>query len=356
MLPLPVLEKAAAGLVSLPGAGQSVMEMSHRSPEFIAILEKTEQLLRELLEIPPRYTVLFLQGGAMLQFSMVPINLAGVEAGSPRKTASYIDTGVWAEKAAAEAAKYVDVRVAASSKACNYTAIPAAPPPQPNDAYYHICLNNTIVGTAWPEIPATGGTPLAGDASSCLLSAPLEVSRFGVLYAGAQKNLGPAGCTVVIIDSGLLGRAPLWTPVMLRYDIHAREKSLFNTPPCWSIYLIGLVLEWIKECGGLSEMEKRNREKAALLYDCLDASRLFYSPVEKPFRSLMNVPFLPREADSEKRAALYKEAQRIISSDAAGVYIQDIFYFKAFRGGAYGGVLNYPLYAIDFASMYGMPK
>jgi phosphoserine aminotransferase len=318
MLPLPVLEKAARDLVSMPGAGQSVMEMSHRAPEFIKIIESTEQRLRDLLQIPPSYTVLFLQGGAMLQFSMLPINLAGVEAGQPRKSACYIDTGVWAEKAAIEAAKYVNVRVGASSKDRAYAVIPPAPPPERDDAYYHICLNNTIVGTAWPRLPLTGETPLVCDASSCLLSAPLDVSRFGVIYAGAQKNLGPAGCTVVIVQSDLLERAPSWTPVMLRYDIHAREKSLFNTPPCWSIYLIGLVLEWIEETGGLAAMEKRNREKAALLYDCLDASRLFCAPVEKPFRSLMNVPFVLRgEPDSERRAAL--EKRFLAEARAAGL-------------------------------------
>lgn len=314
MLPLEALKQAQEELCSTGGSGQSVMEMSHRSQDFAPIIQRTEALLRELLNIPDSYTVLFLQGGAMLQFSMMPINLAGAEADAPRRNACYIDTGVWASKAAIEAQKYVNVRIGASSKERGYRSIPAAPAPAPDDAYYHICLNNTIVGTKWRRLPETGATPLVSDVSSCILSEPLDVTRFGLLYAGAQKNLGPAGCTVVIIRSELIGRAPSWTPVMLRYDIHAAEKSLFNTPPCWSIYMIGLVLEWVRRAGGLEVMARRNREKAAMLYECLDSSDVFYAPVEKSCRSLMNVPFLCREENAEKRA---KIERRFLSEAAA---------------------------------------
>jgi phosphoserine aminotransferase len=306
MLPLPVLERAAKEMTDANGTGQSVMEMSHRSGDFLPIIEKTESLLRAVMGIPDNYRVLFLQGGAMLQFSMVPINLAGVEAGETKKKASFVDTGVWASKAIAEAQKYADVRVAATSKDKNYTYIPDAPAPEADDSYYYICYNNTIFGTKWDAPPETGLAPLVADISSCILSEPLDVSRFGLLFAGAQKNLGPAGCTVVIIRDDLIGKAPSWTPSMLNYEIFANEKSLFNTPPCYSIYMVGLVLEWIGGQGGLTAITRRNREKAALLYDCLDASRLFRSPVEKAARSLMNVPFVVNETDEEKRAAIEK--------------------------------------------------
>jgi phosphoserine aminotransferase len=286
------------------GSGQSVMEMSHRSGDFKPIIEKTEALLRELMGIPSNYKVLFLQGGASLQFSMVPLNLGAGEPGSPRKTAAYIETGIWAKKAAAEAAKYLEPAIRSGSGDRNYTYIPAAPPPDPSDAYYHITLNNTIVGTRWGTIPETGAVPLAADISSCILSEPLDVSKFGVLYAGAQKNLGPAGTTVVIIREDLIGRAPSWTPAMLRYDIHAEEGSLYNTPPCYGIYIIGLVLDWLKNLGGVEAIAVLNREKAEFFYDYLDDSRHFYSPVERSSRSIMNITFVPREEDPAKRKAI----------------------------------------------------
>jgi phosphoserine aminotransferase len=305
-LPLPVLEKAAGEMTSVNNTGQSVMEMSHRSGEFKAIIEKTEALLRELMGIPSNYKVLFLQGGASLQFSMIPLNLAGSESGLPEKKASYVDTGVWAGKAAGEAAKYLDAAIPASSKDQSYTYIPQAPAPRQDDAYYHITLNNTIVGTRWPSLPDTGKVPLVSDVSSCILSEPIDVSKFGLLYAGAQKNLGPAGVTVVIIREDLIVQPPSRTPAMLRYDIHAAEGSLFNTPPCYGIYIIGLVLEWLKDLGGVEAIARLNREKAALLYSYLESSKLFGSPVEKSCRSLMNIPFIPREKDPEKKAALEK--------------------------------------------------
>jgi phosphoserine aminotransferase len=317
-LPLPVLEKAASEMCDVNGTGQSVMEMSHRSKDFKPIIEKTEALLRELMGIPANYKVLFLQGGASLQFSMVPLNLAGPgEDGGCRKRVTYIDTGIWADKAAKEAAKYTEVAVRASSKDKAYTYIPKAPAAGPDDAYYHITLNNTIVGTKWAEIPDTGNVPLVADFSSCALSEPLEPGKFGLLYAGAQKNLGPAGTTVLIIREDLIGHAPAWTPAMLRYDIHVGEASMYNTPPCYGIYIIGLVLEWLKKLGGVPAIAALNREKAGLFYQYLENSKLFYSPVEKASRSLMNIPFIAREEDAEKRGEL--ESRFVKEAAAAGL-------------------------------------
>jgi phosphoserine aminotransferase len=298
MLPLAVLEKAASEMCDANGSGQSVMEMSHRSKDFKPIIEKAEALLRELMGIPANYKVLFLQGGASLQFSMIPLNLA--VAG---KKAVYIDTGIWADKAAKEAGKFAEVDVRASSKDKAYTYIPQAPAATPNDAYYHITLNNTIVGTKWAQIPDTGKVPLLTDFSSCALSEPLDVSKFALLYAGAQKNLGPAGVTLVIIRDDLIGHAAPNTPVMLRYDTHAEEGSLYNTPPCYGIYMISLVLEWLKNLGGIPAIGKINQEKAGLLYQYLENSKLFHSPVEKPFRSLMNIPFVIRTDGGKQRSA-----------------------------------------------------
>ncbi|MDR0323776.1 MAG: 3-phosphoserine/phosphohydroxythreonine transaminase [Treponema sp.] len=305
-LPLQVLERAASEMLDANGTGQSVMEMSHRSKDFMPIIEKTEALLRELMGIPANYKVLFLQGGASLQFSMVPLNLAATDVPGKGKKAAYIDTGVFADKAIKEGSKYAAVEVRASSKDKAYTYIPEAPAPSAEDAYYHITLNNTIVGTRWDKIPDTGSVPLVSDVSSCILSEPLDVSKFGILYAGAQKNLGPAGTTVVIIREDLIGHAPAWVPVMLRYDTHAAESSLYNTPPCYSIYVIGLVLEWLKNLGGAGAIAKINREKADLIYNYLETSKLFYSPVQKQFRSLMNVTFVPKEQDAEKKTEIEK--------------------------------------------------
>ncbi|MDR1094796.1 MAG: 3-phosphoserine/phosphohydroxythreonine transaminase [Spirochaetaceae bacterium] len=292
VLPLPVLERAAAEMCDTNGTGQSVMEMSHRSKDFKPIIERTEALLRGLMGIPANYRVLFLQGGASTQFAMVPLNLGAVEPGAKRNRASLVETGIWAKKALDEAAKYVDIEARASSKDAAYRYIPAAPAPQPDDCYYYICLNNTIVGTRWDAVPETGPVPLVADISSCALSEPLDVSKFGLLFAGAQKNLGPAGVTVVIVRDDLIGHAPSWTPVMLRYETHAEEGSLYNTPPCYAIYIMGLVLEWLEGEGGVAAIGRRNREKAALLYDYLDSSALFRPVVQPPHRSIMNVPFI----------------------------------------------------------------
>jgi phosphoserine aminotransferase len=301
MLPLEVLEKAAAEMCDANGSGQSVMEMSHRSKDYKPIIENAEALLRENMSIPDNYKVLFLQGGAILQFAAVPMNLAGADIGAAKKKATYIDTGIWAKKAAGEAAKYVDVTVAASSKDKAYTYIPEAPAPAADDAYYHIVMNNTIVGTKWAKIPETGNVPLVADLSSCICSEQLDVSKFGLIYAGAQKNLGPAGMTLVIVRDDLIGKAPSWTPEVLKYDIQAAEGSMYNTPPCYAIYVAGLVQEWIKKQGGIKAVEAANKEKAALFYDYLDNSKMFRAPVEKNSRSLMNIPFVIGDEAKEKQ-------------------------------------------------------
>ena len=316
-LPLAVLEKAASEMTDAYGTGQSVMEMSHRSKDYKPIFEKTESLIRELMGIPANYKVLFLQGGASLQFSMVPLNLAAGDAPGKGKKAAYIDTGIWSDKAIKEGAKYAAVEVRASSKDKAYSYIPAAPQPQADDAYYHITLNNTIVGTKWDKIPDTGSVPLVSDISSCILSEPIDVSRFGILYAGAQKNLGPAGTTVVIIREDLIRKTPDWVPVMLRYDTHAAEGSMYNTPPCYGIYMIGLVLEWIKNSGGAEAIAGINRDKAGMFYNYLETSKMFYSPVEKQYRSLMNIPFITKEQDEAKKTEL--ESRFVKEAAAAGL-------------------------------------
>ena len=314
VLPVSVLEKAAAEMTDTNGTGQSVMEMSHRSKDFKPIIDNAEALLRELMGIPPNYKVLFLQGGASMQFSMVPLNLAGSEASGSKKSIALVDTGIWAAKAIEEASKYVNVNVLASSKDKAYTYIPEFTAPDVEDVYCHITLNNTVVGTRWPSIPDAGAIPLVADISSCILSEPLDVGKFGLLYAGAQKNLGPAGVTVVIIREDLIGKAPSWVPAMLRYDIHAGEGSMYNTPPCYGIYIIGLVLEWLKNLGGVDKIAALNGEKAGLLYSCLEESGHFFSPVEKSSRSLMNIPFVPKESNPEKR----KDIEVRFVKEAAG--------------------------------------
>lgn len=302
MLPESVLAKAAAELTDYRGTGQSVMEMSHRSKAYKPIIENTEALVRELMSVPDNYKVLFLQGGASLQFAMVPLNL------KKKGRAAYVDTGVWASKAAKEAKKWVEADVVASSKDGGYSFIPEVKKIEGDYDYLHITLNNTIMGTKWGYIPETDSIPLVSDISSCVLSEPLDVSKFGLLYAGAQKNLGPAGVTLVVIREDLVTDSPVEnTPAMLRYDTHVENGSMYNTPPCYSIYMMGLVLEWIKENGGLPEITRRNKEKAALLYDYLDSSPHYRATAEKGSRSLMNVPFLTKETDAEKADALNKK-------------------------------------------------
>ena len=290
MLPEAVLEKAAAEMLDYEGSGQSVMEMSHRSKVYQSIIDTTEALLREIMNIPDNYKVLFLQGGASSQFAMVPMNLM---TGSGK--ADYIITGQWAKKAYKEAARYGAARAVASSEDKTFSYIPkvAKEDFRPDADYVHICMNNTIYGTVYHDLPDTGDVPLVADISSCVLSKPIDVTKFGVLYAGAQKNMAPSGVTVVIIREDLIGKAMDITPTMFNYQTHADNGSMFNTPPCYTIYVMKLVLEWIKEnFGGLEKMQELNEKKAALLYDFLDNSKMFKGTVVPEDRSLMNVPFI----------------------------------------------------------------
>lgn len=296
MLPLSVLETAQKELLNYAGSGMSVMELSHRSQLFTDIIEQAEELLRDLLQIPENYKVLFLQGGATQQFSMVPLNLM------KRGKAAYIDTGSWSKKAIAEAKKFGDVDVIASSADRNYSYIPALDNLRLNDSYdyVHITSNNTIEGTAYSEFPETGDIPLVADMSSNILSEEIDVSQFGIIYAGAQKNIGPAGLTIVIIREDLIGGAKETCPIMLDYEVHSEKASLYNTPPTFAIYMAKLVFEWIRDLGGLKTIEKVNREKADVLYSYLDRSELFISPVEKGSRSLMNIPFFTRKEELDQ--------------------------------------------------------
>ncbi len=304
MLAESVLQKAAAEMLDYEGSGQSVMEMSHRSKVYQGIIDSAEALLRQVMNIPDNYKVLFLQGGASTQFAMVPMNLM---TGSGK--ADYIITGQWANKAYKEAARYGKARVVASSQDKTFSYIPQTKREDfdPQADYVHICLNNTIYGTKYPTLPDTGDVPLVADISSCILSEPIDVSRFALLYAGAQKNVAPAGLTIVIVREDFLGRAMDITPTMLNYVTHAEAGSMFNTPPCWCIYVCKLVLEWLRdEIDGLEAMKAINEKKAGMLYDFLDNSRLFKGTVEKNSRSLMNIPFVT--GNEELDAKFVKEA------------------------------------------------
>ncbi len=304
MLPEVVLNKAAAEMLDYQGSGQSVMEMSHRSKVYDNIIKGAENLLRELMNIPDNYKVLFIQGGASTQFAAIPLNFMN---GSGK--ADFVLTGQWANKAYQEACKYGQANVIASSKDKTFSYIPKLNKDDfTKDAdYFYICLNNTIYGTIYHELPDTGDVPLIADISSCFLSEPIDVSKFGVLFGGAQKNVAPAGLTIVIVREDLLGKAREITPTMLNYKVHSDNNSLYNTPPCYSIYICKLVLEWIKELGGLEAMKVRNEKKAKMLYDFLDNSKMFRGAVVKEDRSLMNVPFV---TDSDElNAKFIKEAE-----------------------------------------------
>lgn len=289
MLPEEVLKTAAEQMLEYGTTGQSVMEMSHRSKEYQAIFDEAEADLREIMNIPDDYAVLFLQGGASTQFAMVPFNLM-----NKNGKADYIITGQWANKAYKEASRYGAARAVASSADKTFSYIPKTNRSDfdPEADYVHICLNNTIYGTKYQELPDTGDVPLVADISSCILSEPIDVKKFGVLYAGAQKNVAPAGVTIVIIRKDLIGNAMDITPTMLNYQTHYDNGSMFNTPPCYCIYMAGLVFKWIKKNGGLEAMKKVNEKKAGILYDFLDNSKLFKGTVVPKDRSLMNVPFV----------------------------------------------------------------
>ncbi|MBO4338700.1 MAG: 3-phosphoserine/phosphohydroxythreonine transaminase [Clostridiales bacterium] len=303
MLPEEVLKQAADEMLDYHGCGQSVMEMSHRSKVYDDIIKGAEALLREIMNIPDNYKVLFLQGGASAQFSAIPLNFMN---GSGK--ADYVITGQWAKKAFQEAQKYGEAKAVASSADKTFSYIPKLDKSEftPDADYFYICMNNTIYGTVYHELPDTGDVPLIADISSCFLSEPIDVTKFGMLYGGAQKNVAPAGLVIAIIREDLLGNARDITPTMLNYKIQADAESLYNTPPCYTIYICKLVLEWIKRTGGLEAMKERNEKKAKLLYDYLDESKMFRGTVVKEDRSLMNVPFV---TDSEElNAKFVKEA------------------------------------------------
>ena len=305
-LPEPVLRQAAAEMLDWHGSGMGVMEMSHRGKEFMAIAAEAEALLRELLGVPAGYKVLFMQGGAIGQNAIVPMNLLRGHA-----SADYIDTGEWSKKSIKEARKYGQVNVAASAADSGYTTIPARSTWQldPDAAYVHICSNETIGGVEYPTTPDVGNVPLVADMSSSILSRPVDVARYGLIYGGAQKNIGPAGLTIVIVRDDLLGKALPATPTAFDYKVLADNDSMYNTPPTYAIYIAGLVFHWIKAQGGLLAMEARNRAKAGLLYDFLDASGFYSSPVARDCRSLMNVPF--KLKDDSLDAAFLKGAEAL---------------------------------------------
>ena len=301
MLPVPVLEKAAAELVCYGDSGMSVMEMSHRSPEFEAIIAKAQANLRQLMNIPDNYKVLFLQGGASTQFSAIPLNLIGRTG-----KADYVVSGQFSNKCFKEAQKMgYDVKCIASTKDDNFDHIPEVTRDmvRPDAAYVHVCYNNTIYGTKYGYVPDTGDVPLVADMSSCILSEPVDVSKFGVIYAGAQKNMSPAGVTVVIVREDLLDSCDPKAPTMLEWKSMADNNSMYNTPPCYTIYMLGLVCEWLLENGGLEAMKERNVKKASLLYDYLDNQNYYFAPVKPGSRSMMNVTFVTGDADLDKKFA-----------------------------------------------------
>ena len=325
VLPEEVLKEAAAEMLDYNGTGMSVMEMSHRSKAFEEIINSAEQDLRDLMNIPDNYKVLFMQGGASQQFAMIPMNFM------KNRVADYIITGQWAKKAAKEAEKYGKVNRIASSEDQTFSYIPdCSDLPIDEDAdYVYICENNTIYGTKYKTLPNTKGKTLVADVSSCFLSEPVDVSKYGVIYGGVQKNIGPAGVVIVIIREDLIpDEVDEKVPTMLQYKIHADAQSLYNTPPAYGIYICGKVFKWIKKMGGLKEMQKRNIEKAKVLYDFLDSSKLFKGTVRKEDRSLMNVPFVTGDKDldakfvAEAKAAGFEnlKGHRTVGGMRASIY------------------------------------
>ena len=300
MLPTPVLEKARAEMLCYGDSGVSVMEMNNNSPYFLEIMRDAEEALRKLMNVPANYKILFLQGGATTQFAAIPLNLL-----SSHKCADYIVSGQFSKQAYSEAKKYGDMVIAASSGAASptFSTVPITKRSdfRPDADYVHICFNNTVYGTKFHYIPDTGNIPLVVDMSSCICSEPIEVSKFGLIYASAQKNIGPAGLTVVIVRNDLIGSAREDTPAMLNYKLLAENGSMYNTPPCYSIYMAKLVFEWILSIGGLEEMKRRNERKASLLYDYLDSQSYYTAPVDKKCRSMMNVVFYTGDGELDKK-------------------------------------------------------
>ncbi len=309
MLPLEVLETAQKELIEFGNSGMSVMEMSHRSPVYDAIIKETEANFRKLMNIPDNYKVLFLQGGASTQFAAIPLNL--MKTGK----ADYVVSGQFSGKAYKEAKKYGDAKCIATSEDKTFSYIPEITPDMVREDadYVHICYNNTIFGTKFPEVPNVGDKVLVADMSSCITSEPVDVTKFGVIYAGAQKNMAPAGLTVVIIREGLLGTAREDIPTMLDYKTMADNDSMYNTPPCYAIYVAGLVYKWALNLGGLEKMKEINEKKAKVLYDFLDNSTLFKATADKNSRSIMNVCFVTGDADLDKKFCKEAEAAGFVN-------------------------------------------
>ena len=325
VLPEEVLKEAAAEMLDWHGSGMSVMEMSHRGKEFIAIAAKAEADFRTLLAVPANYKVLFLQGGAIAENAIVPMNLLG-----GKSAADYVNTGEWSKKSIKEAKKYCKVNVAASSEDANFSYVPAqsAWKLDPAAAYVHVCTNETIGGVEYPWTPDTGDVPLVADMSSHILSRPVDVAKFGVIYAGAQKNMGPAGLTVVVVRDDLLDRALPITPSVFHWKEQAEAESMLNTPPTYAVYIAGLVFEWLLARGGVAAIERKNVAKAKLLYDYLDATAFYANPVRKPDRSRMNVPFRLRDESldgaflkgAEERGMLQLKGHRSVGGMRASIY------------------------------------
>jgi phosphoserine aminotransferase len=324
-LPESVLRKAADEMLDWHGSGMSVMEMSHRGKEFIAIAAEAEALLRELLAVPSNYKVLFMQGGAIAENAIVPMNMLRGHA-----SADYVDTGEWSKKSIKEAKKYAAVNVAASAADSGYTTIPSRDTWKldPNAAYVHICSNETIGGVQYHFTPDTGSVPLVADMSSEIMSRPVDVAKYGLIYAGAQKNIGPAGLTIVIVREDLLGAALPATPSAFDYKTVAENESMYNTPPTYAIYIAGLVFHWLKERGGLVAMAEHNARKAALIYDYLDTTDFYRAPVARDCRSLMNVPFKLKDESldgaflkgAEARGMLQLKGHRSVGGMRASIY------------------------------------
>jgi phosphoserine aminotransferase len=332
IIPEEVLKIAQAELLDYNGTGMSVMEMSHRSDVYQEIFHRAMRNLRTLMNIPENYKILFLQGGASSQFAMVPLNLLGANGpkDSLRRQADYINTGVWSKKAIAEAKRYGDINVVASSEDENFNYVPLLTNDMfnPNASYVHYTTNNTIYGTLFSEIPDVGDVPLVADMSSNILSQEYDVSKFGLIYAGAQKNMGPSGLTVVIVREDLVGNALEITPKMFNYETHVKANSMFNTPPCYGIYIAGLIYEWMIQKGGVRKMEETNRQKANLFYNFLDSSVLFKATVRREDRSIMNIPFITGNDEmdaqfiksSESDGFLNLKGHRLVGGMRASIY------------------------------------
>ncbi len=324
-LPDTVLRRAAEEMLDWHGSGMGVMEMSHRGKEFMSIAAKAEQDFRSLLAVPDNYRVLFLQGGALAMNALIPMNLLGT-----KTSADYVNTGEWSKKSIEEARKYCRANVIASSEAQSFTCVPPQSDwtPDPDAAYLHICTNETIGGVEYFWVPETGDVPLVADMSSNILSRPIDVSQYGVIYGGAQKNIGPAGLTFAIVRDDLLERALPFTPSVFHWKAQAAAGSMLNTPPTYAIYIAGLVFEWLLEQGGLAAIERHNVAKASLLYDCLDASSLYFNPIDQACRSRMNVPFFLRDErlndaflqGAQENGLVQLKGHRVVGGMRASIY------------------------------------